>query len=157
MTKIADNPRERADFEMANVIKNQRLQKPSEISIPASGDIQIEMCLDNTFNIDTTMSQSHVMYRMVTPSRAQSDYGPKEWFSEPWSMSKFKVIDGSTCELLNSSGLGYKVVSHIPIEDNENGFLHYKTMISTLGGTQKVEYPPTSNYYELKIVYDKFI
>ena len=75
MTKIADNPRERADFEMANVIKNQRLQKPSEISIPASGDIQIEMCLDNTFNIDTTMSQSHVMYRMVTPSRAQSDYG----------------------------------------------------------------------------------
>ena len=153
MTKIADNPRERADFEMANVIKNQRLQKPSEISIPASGDIQIEMCLDNTFNIDTTMSQSHVMYRMVTPSRAQSDYGPKEWFSEPWSMSKFKVIDGSTCELLNSSGLGYKVVSHIPIEDNENGFLHYKTMISTLGGTQKVEYPPTSNYYELKIPY----
>ena len=26
-------------------------------------------------------------------------------------------------------------------------------MVSTLGGTQKIEYPPTSKYYEMKLSY----
>ena len=153
MIKIADNPRERADLEMENIVKNQVLQSPVDVDIPASGTIPIEMCLDNRFNIDLDMHDSHVMYRMVKPSRSQSDYGPREWFSESWSMAKFRVVEGSTCELLNSSGLGYKVVADLPIEDDENGYVHYKAMVSTLGGTQKIEYPPTSKYYEMKLSY----
>ncbi len=153
MIKIADNPRERADLEIANVVKNQVLQEPNEVEVPTSGSIPVEMCLDNSFVIDLDMKDSHVMYRMVKPSRAQSDYGPKEWFSEAWSMAKFRVVEGSTCDLLNSSGLGYKVIADLPVEDDENGYLHYKAMVSTLGGTQKIEYPPTSQYYELKISY----
>ena len=153
MIEIADNPRERADLEMANVVKNQVLQQPKDVDVPSSGSIPIEMCLDNTFLIDLDMKDSHVMYRMVKPSRAQSDYGPQEWFTESWSMTKFRVVEGSTCELLNSSGLGYKVVADVPVEDDENGYLHYKAMVSTLGGTQKIEYPPTSQYFELKISY----
>ena len=150
MIKIADNPRERADLEMANIVRNQIIIEPV---IPESGDIPVEMCLDNAFAIDLDVMKSHVMYRMVKPSRQQSDYGPKEWFTEPWSMADFSVVKGETCELLNESGQGYKVVANLPIEDDENGKLHYKSMISTLGGTQKIEYPPNSQYHELKIEY----
>ena len=78
---------------------------------------------------------------MVKPSRQQSDYGPQEWFTESWSMAPFSVDKGATCELLNESGEGYVVAANLPIEDDETGFLHYKAMISTLGGTQKIEYP----------------
>ena len=153
MIKIADNPRERADLEMANVVKNQFIEQPSEVSIPSSGDVPVEMCLDNSFAIDLTKQNSHVMYRMVKPSRQQSDFGPREWFTESWSMTDFSVVKGETCELLNDSGQGYRVVANIPISDDENGFLHYKAMVSTLGGTQKIEYPPNSQYHELKIEY----
>jgi hypothetical protein len=150
MIKIADNPRERADLEMANIVRNQIIIEPV---IPESGDIPVEMCLDDAFAIDLDVMKSHVMYRMVKPSRQQSDYGPKEWFTEPWSMAGFSVVNGETCELLNDSGTGYKVVANVPIGDDQTGNLHVKSMISTLGGTQKIEYPSNSQYYELKIDY----
>ena len=153
MAKIADNPRERADLAMANVVRNQILESPSQLNIPPSGTIPVAMCLDNSFSIDLEMRNSHVMYRMVKPSRQQSDYGPREWYTESWSMSGFSVAKGETCELLNESGQGYKVVANLPIEDDESGFLHYKAMVSTLGGTQKIEYPPNSQYHEIKIDY----
>ena len=153
MAKIADNPRERADLAMANVVRNQILESPSQLNIPASGTIPVAMCLDNSFSIDLEMRNSHVMYGMVKPSRQQSDYGPREWYTESWSMSGFSVAKGETCELLNESGQGYKVVANLPIEDDESGFLHYKAMVSTLGGTQKIEYPPNSQYHEIKIDY----
>ena len=153
MAKIADNPRERADLAMANVVRNQILESPSQLNIPASGTIPVAMCLDNSFSIDLEMRNSHVMYRMVKPSRQQSDYGPREWYTESWSMSGFSVAKGESCELLNESGQGYKVVANLPIEDDESGFLHYKAMVSTLGGTQKIEYPPNSQYHEIKIDY----
>ena len=153
MAKIADNPRERADLAMANVVRNQILESPSQLNIPASGTIPVAMCLDNSFSIDLEMRNSHVMYRMVKPSRQQSDYGPREWYTESWSMSGFSVAKGETCELLNESGQGYKVVANLPIEDDESGYLHYKAMVSTLGGTQKIEYPPNSQYHEIKIDY----
>tara|TARA_X000001036_G_scaffold341930_1_gene321366 strand:+ start:317 stop:1123 length:807 start_codon:yes stop_codon:yes gene_type:complete len=153
MIEIADNPRERADLEMSNVVRNQFIFEPSQIAIPASGDIPIEMCLDNSFAIDLTEENSHVMYRMVKPSRQQSDFGPMEWSKEVWSKADFSVVKGETCDLLNESGQGYKVVANLPIEDDANGKLHYKSMISTLGGTQKIEYPPNSQYHELKIEY----
>lgn len=150
MIKIADNPRERADLEMANVVKNQMILEPK---IPASGDVPIEMCLSNSFAIDLNEENSHVMYRMVKPSRQQSDYGPKEWFTEPWSMTGFSVLKGEECQLLNDSGVGYKVVADVPIGDDETGILHVKSMVSTLGGTQKIEYPTNYQYYELKVDY----
>ena len=153
MAKIADNPRERADLAMENVVRNQILESPSQLNIPASGNVPISMCLDNSFSIDLEMRNSHVMYRMVKPSRQQSDYGPKEWYTESWSMSGFSVAKGETCDLLNESGQGYKVVANIPVEDDESGYLHYKAMVSTLGGTQKIEYPPNSQYHEIKIDY----
>ncbi|MBT4066003.1 MAG: hypothetical protein HOE76_02130 [Euryarchaeota archaeon] len=152
MAEMADNPRERADLALANVWRNQILEQPSQLVIPASGSIPVEMCLDTAFSIDYADSASHVMYRMVKPSRSQSDYGPGEWFSEDWSSVGFESADDD-CELLNSSGTGYKIVAYLPIEDTANGKLHYKAMISTLSGTQKVEYPQNSQYYEIKIDY----
>ena len=68
-------------------------------------------------------------------------------------MSGFSVAKGETCDLLNDTGQGYKVVANLPIEDDESGYLHYKAMVSTLGGTQKIEYPPNSQYHEIKIDY----
>ena len=153
MAKIADNPRERADLAMANVVRNQILESPEQLNIPASGTVPVAMCLDNSFSIDLEMRNSHIMYRMVKPSRQQSDYGPKEWYTEGWSMTGFSVVKGETCDLLNESGQGYKVVANLPIEDDESGYLHYKAMVSTLGGTQKIEYPPNSQYHEIKIDY----
>ncbi|MDP7374310.1 MAG: M14 family zinc carboxypeptidase [Candidatus Poseidoniaceae archaeon] len=153
MTKIADNPKERADLAMSNVVRNQILIEPDGVNIPASGGVPIEMCLDSSFSIDLEMKNSHVMYRMVKPSRQQSDYGPQEWFTESWSMAPFSVDKGATCELLNESGQGYVVAANLPIQDDETGFLHYKSMISTLGGTQKIEYPQNEPYYEIKIDY----
>ena len=153
MAKIADNPRERADLAMANVVKNQFIEEPGQVIIPSSGDVPISMCIDSAFTIDLDHDKSHVMYRLVKPSRAQSDYGPTEWFSEEWSHVGFTMAEGETCELLNSTGEGYKIVANIPIDDTDNGYLHYKSMVSTLGGTQKIAYPSDSPYHELKINY----
>ena len=68
-------------------------------------------------------------------------------------MAPFSVDKGVTCELLNESGEGYKVVADLPIEDDETRYLHYKAMVSTLGGTQKIEYPQNLAYHEIKIDY----
>ena len=153
MIQIADNPRERADLAMSNVVRNQILVEPDELNIPSSGGVPVEMCLDSSFSIDLETRNSHIMYRMVKPSRQQSDYGPQEWFTESWSMAPFTIKDGATCELLNETGQGYVVAANLPIEDDETGFLHYKAMVSTLGGTQKIEYPQNSAYHEIKIDY----
>ena len=71
MTKIADNPKERADLAMSNVVRNQILVEPEDVGIPSSGGVPIEMCLDSSFSIDLEMKNSHIMYRMVKPSRQQ--------------------------------------------------------------------------------------
>ena len=153
MTKIADNPKERADLAMSNVVRNQILQEPSDLSIPSSGSIPVSMCLDTSFSIDLEMKNSHIMYRMVKPSKQQSDYGPREWHTESWSMAQLSVAEGETCELLNDTGEGYRVVANLPVQDDDTGYLHYKAMVSTLGGTQKIEYPQGSSYYEMKVDY----
>ena len=99
------------------------------------------------------MKNSHIMYRMVKPSKQQSDYGPREWYTESWSMAQLSVAEGETCELLNDTGEGYRVVANLPVQDDDTGYLHYKAMVSTLGGTQKIEYPQGSSYYEMKVDY----
>ena len=153
MATIADNPRERADLAIANIPKNQYLQKPTEIDIPSSGSIPIEMCLDTAFAINLEVDKSHIMYRMEKLTRQRSDFGPRELSKGSWQMSPFSVEEDSTCDLLNSSGVGYKVVADIPIKDDESGTLYYKAMVSTLGGTQKIEYPANSGVFQIKVDY----
>ncbi len=153
IAEIADNPRERADLAMNDVVRNQYLATPNLLHIPESGDIPVGMCLDHSFALDYDTKKSHVMYRMVKPTRSQSDYGPAEWYSEGWEMAGFELVEGESCQLLNESGLGYLVVANLPIDDTENGILHYKAMISTLGGTQKVDYPANSAYHAIKLDY----
>ncbi len=153
MADIADNPRERANFGLKDVYRNQYLQKADDVLVPEAGSIPIEMCLDNEFSVDYDMDKSHVMYRMVKPSRQQSDYGAREWYTQGWSMAKFSPVEEETCQLLNESGEGYKIVANIPIDNDETGYLHYKSMVSTLGGSLKIEYPPNSQYYEIKMDY----
>ena len=153
MTKIADNPRERADLAIENIPKNQYLQKPLEVEIPSSGSIPIEMCLNTAFAINLEVDKSHIMYRMEKLTRQRSDFGPRELSEGTWKMSPFTVVEDSSCDLLNSSGVGYKVVSDIPIRDDESGTLYYKAMVSTLGGTQKIEYPANSGIYQIKVDY----
>ena len=68
-------------------------------------------------------------------------------------MTPFSVVEDSSCELLNGSGIGYKVVADIPIADDESGTMYYKAMVSTLGGTQKIEYPANSGVYQIKVDY----
>ena len=51
---------------MENVVRNQILESPSQLNVPASGNVPISMCLDNSFSIDLEMRNSHVMYRMAS-------------------------------------------------------------------------------------------
>ena len=153
IAKIADNPKERADLEIANIPKNQYVQEPQSIEIPSSGDIPVEMCLNTAFDINLETMDSHVMYRMEKLTRQKTDFGPRELSEGTWEMTPFEIMEDSTCELLNNSGIGYKVVANIPIGDDESGTLYYKAMVSTLGGTQKIDYPETSKIYQIKIDY----
>ena len=153
IAKIADNPKERADLEIANIPKNQYVQQPQSIEIPSSGDIPVEMCLNTAFDINLETMDSHVMYRMEKLTRQKTDFGPRELSEGTWEMAPFEIMEDSTCELLNNSGIGYKVVANIPIGDDESGTLYYKAMVSTLGGTQKIDYPETSKIYQIKIDY----
>ena len=153
IAKIADNPKERADLEIANIPKNQYVQEPQSIEIPSSGDIPVEMCLNTAFDINLETMDSHVMYRMEKLTRQKTDFGPRELSEGTWEMVPFEIMEDSTCELLNNSGIGYKVVANIPIGDDESGTLYYKAMVSTLGGTQKIDYPETSKIYQIKIDY----
>ena len=151
--KIADNPRERADLAIANIPRNQYLESPTDLEIPSSGDIPVEMCLSTAFSINLESEKSHVMYRMEKLTRQRSDFGPRELSAGTWQMAPFSVVEDSSCELRNSSGTGYKVVANLPIADDESGTLYYKAMVSTLGGTQKIEYPANSEVFQIKIDY----
>ena len=153
MAEIADNPRERADLDLANITKNQKLQTPSKVNIPESGPIPIEMCVSDQFNIDFKHENSHIMYRMVKPSRMQSDYGPAQWHTTEWNHVGFERVEGVDCELLYGAGNGSLIRAEVPVSDSETGLLHYKAMVSTLGGTKKVPYPTDSSYEVLNIDY----
>jgi hypothetical protein len=153
IAQIADNPRERADLAINNITTNQFLQTPSVVTIPKSGPIPIEMCISNDFNIDYIHSNSHLMYRMVKPTRVQSDYGPVEWYTTEWEHVGFEKVEDTTCNLLYDSGVGTLIRADVPIGDSVTGTLHYKAMLSTIGGTVKVPYPANSGYEELEISY----
>ena len=151
IAEIADNPRERADLAIANISMNQFIQMPGMVNVPSKGNIPVDMCLSNGFSYSLDEAVSHVMYRTVKPSRAQSDYGPKEWSTTAWSMAPFEDTS-STCTLLNGEN-GTVIRSNLPISDTISGQVHYKAMLGTLGGGDMYLYPANGDYYVLNIDY----
>ena len=151
IAEIADNPRERADLGIANISQNQFIQMPEMVNVPSKGNIPVDMCVANGFSYSLDGSVSHVMYRTVKPSRAQSDYGPKEWSTTAWSMAPFEDTS-STCNLLNGEN-GTIIRSNLPISDTISGEVHYKAMLGTLGGGDMYLYPSNGDYYVLSIDY----
>ena len=151
ITEIADNPRERADLGIANISVNQFIQMPEMVNVPSKGNIPVDMCVANGFSYSLEQSVSHVMYRTVKPSRAQSDYGPKEWSTTAWSMAPFEDTS-STCTLLSGEN-GTVIRSNLPIPDTISGEVHYKAMLGTLGGGDMYLYPANGDYYVLSIDY----
>ena len=151
IAEIADNPRERADLGIANISQNQFIQMPEMVNVPSKGNIPVDMCVANGFSYSLDGSVSHVMYRTVKPSRAQSDYGPKEWSTTAWSMAPFEDTS-STCTLLSGEN-GTVIRSNLPIPDTISGEVHYKAMLGTLGGGDMYLYPSNGDYYVLSIDY----
>lgn len=151
MTEIADNPRERADLAMSD-ITNQSLQTPNEVKIPAKGEIPIDMCIDKSFPYSIDSSDSHLMWRMVKPSRLQSDYGPREWSTTEWTGTAFELIEDENC-LIAGSKNGTILRATLDISETTTGQLHYKVMLGTLSGGDLYQYPDKGNYYTLDLSY----
>ena len=146
--EISDNPRERADLALANISQQNYLLKPNMIEIPESGDIPIDVCVSNDFPYSE--SNSYVKWRMVKPSRLQSDYGPQEWARTPWESVKIDRVDES-CTTKNGNGTVLR--AEIPVSESSTGKLHYKAQISTLSGSDFYQYPSDGSFFELPIEY----
>ena len=146
--EIADNPRERADLAIANISQQNFLVLPSSVDVPTSGDIPIDVCVSNEFPYSE--SNSYVKWRMVQPSRLQSDYGPREWATTPWESVQIERVD-EAC--MTANGNGTVLRAEIPICESSTGKLHYKAQISTLSGSDFFQYPADGTYYELGIEY----
>ena len=153
MVEIADDPRYRAVVGIENTTSNQWIDGPDEVSVPGKGDIPVGMCLDQTFPFTPDFNRTHLMWRLVEPTRLQDDFGPTEWVSVDWERSAFSET-GEMCELLDG-GNGTRIVSHIPMPDTSVGKIHYKAMLGTTGGAFPFTYPDpdAANYYELSIPY----
>ena len=154
MIEIADDPRYRAVVGIENTTASQWLSSPSDVAVPSKGPIPIDFCLDSTFPYTTNMTYTHLMWRLVEPTRQQDDFGPTEWKMVPWEMSGFADI-GSSCELLDGSN-GTVLQAHIPAPDSSVGKIHYKAMLGTTNGAFPFSYPTVAegaNYYELSIPY----
>ena len=89
MTWISDNPREKADLAMSN-LSSQYLMSSDDIMIPESGDIPIDICIDDNFPYSLDIDLSFVEWRLVTPTRQQSDYGPKRVENSRMVQGKFQ-------------------------------------------------------------------
>ncbi|HJM66381.1 MAG TPA: SAP domain-containing protein, partial [Candidatus Thalassarchaeaceae archaeon] len=155
MIEIADDPAFRAVFGLG-MDQVQWMQSPSNITIPEDGDIPIELCLHPNFPFTNDVNRTHVMWRQVTPTRMQDDFGPTEWKEEQgWSMSPFEQTTIS-CQLLDGSN-GTAVISNIPIPSTSVGEIHYRAMLGTLNGAFPINYPApgevAGDYYVLPIPY----
>jgi hypothetical protein len=146
--EIADNPRERANLAIANISQQNFLVLPSNVDVPTSGDIPIDVCVSNEFPYSE--ANSYVKWRMVQPSRLQSDYGPREWATTPWESVQIERVD-EAC--MTADGNGTLLRAEIPISESSTGKLHYKAQISTLSGSDFFQYPADGTYYELAIEY----
>ena len=148
MIEIADNPKERADLELANISQQNYLTTPSNVDVPESGNIPIDICVSNLFPYSE--SNSFVKWRMVKPSRSQSDYGPQEWSTTAWTKVGVERVDVA-CS--TSSGNGTVLRAMIPISESSTGELHYKAQVSTLSGADFYQYPAGGEYHTLSISY----
>ena len=151
MAEIADNPREKANLGLSG-ISQQFIQDAGEVIVPEYGDIPIDVCLDEHFPFSLETKNTHLMWRMVKPTRQQSDYGPREWSTTDWEMIPFQEIEGS-CTLRNGDSNGTIIRATVPVSDVVTGELHYKAMLSTLSGSTLFEYPTNGDYNVLAISY----
>jgi hypothetical protein len=152
MAEIADNPREKANLGLSG-ISQQFIQEASEVMVPEYGDIPIDVCLDENFPYSLETKNTHLMWRMVKPTRQQSDYGPREWSTTDWGMIPFQEIEGTSCTLRDGDVNGTILRATVPVSDVVTGELHYKAMLSTLSGSTLFEYPANGNYNILDISY----
>jgi len=148
IAEIADNPRERADLEIANISQQNYLKQPSMVTIPDEGDIPIEICVSNQFPYSAT--DSKVQWRQVKPSRMQSDFGPREWSTTPWETAGVKMVDDGCT---TSAGNGTLLQAMLPVSETATGKIHYKATVSTLGGADLYQYPADGDYYVLDVTY----
>ena len=158
MIEISDDPRQRADFGIANITPLQRLQAPDEVIIPEMGSIPIEFCLDERFPISFDVNRTYLRWRLVKPSSSQSDYGPAEWRSEPWQNSPFETVqtdNGSamSCALDDGNQNGVMLRSSAHVDDDAIGQIHYSASMSTLGGATTFHYPDQSPYFVIEVPY----
>ena len=151
MIEISDAPRDRANLGMSN-LSRQWISGPNDVEIPDQGNIPIELCLDESFPYTLDTNHSHVMWRLVKPTRQQSDYGPTEWVTQKWQMTGFEETEDN-CTLNDGDENGTKLVSNIPVPDDESGIVHYKSMLGTTSGLYMLEYPEYGQYYVLDISY----
>jgi len=152
MAEIADNPREKANLGLSG-ISQQFIQEAGEVIVPEYGDIPIDVCLDKNFPYSLETKNTHLMWRMVKPTRQQSDYGPREWSTTDWGMIPFQEIEGISCTLRDGDVNGTVLRATVPVSDAVTGELHYKAMLSTLSGSTLFEYPANGNYNVLAISY----
>lgn len=149
MIEIADNPKQRADLALANISQQNYLKAPEKISIPDEGDIPIEVCVSDNFPVSIS-SSSYVEWRLVKPSRLQSDYGPREWATTPWKKVQLEST-GTDCPI--ATGNGTLLQAMVPISETETGELHYKAQLSTRDGIDFIQYPADGNYLTLDLTY----
>jgi hypothetical protein len=116
--------------------------------IPDMGDIPIDVCVSNKFPVSE--SNSKIQWRMVKPSRLQSDYGPREWSTTSWDSVDVMAVDGP-CSIANGNGTILRGL--IPISETATGILHYKASVSTLSGSDSYQYPADGDYFELDLSY----
>ena len=148
IAEIADNPRERADLEIANISQHNDLKNEQQTVIPDEGDIPIDLCVSDQFPYSA--KETVVQWRQVKPSRLQSDYGPAEWSRTPWESTGVSMVEGG-CPL--AAGNGTLLRAMLPISETATGEVHYKATVSTLGGTDLYQYPTDEPYYTLEVTY----
>jgi hypothetical protein len=148
IAEIADNPRERADLEIANISQQNYLKEPSQISIPDEGDIPVDLCVSSLFPY--SVKDTKLKWRQVKPSRLQSDFGPREWSTTPWETVGVEMKEGG-CPL--AAGNGTLLRAMLPISETATGEIHYKAVVSTLGGADLYLYPSNGSYNTLDITY----
>ncbi len=124
---------------------------PDMVNVPSKGYIPVDMCVANGFAYSLDEEFSYALYRTVKPSRAQSDYGPREWSTTAWSKAPFEDTS-SICTLLSGEN-GTVIRSNLPIEDTVSGEVHYKAMLGTLSGGDLYQYPNDGTYYVLTVEY----
>ena len=117
MVEVSDDPAFRAVFGLG-MDQVQWMQSPDNITIPEEGDIPVELCLHPNFPLTNDVNLSHVMYRQVTPTRVQNDYGPTEW--NEYNHGRCLVLTRQRFDMV-LDGNGTTVIANIPVPETSVG------------------------------------